>query len=65
MDWEIKNILLRNVSPCERRLELYPNEIFRYAKTLDKHYIPTRYPDAYIEGARSGHPLRVAGMELS
>lgn len=27
-----------------------PDEIIKCAKTLDKHYIPTRYPDAWSEG---------------
>ena len=28
-----------------------PEEMFRIARLLDRHYIPPRYPDAYIEGA--------------
>jgi len=28
-----------------------PEELFDYARLLDRHYIPPRYPDAYIEGA--------------
>jgi HEPN domain-containing protein len=28
-----------------------PNEILRFAKILDRHYIPTRYPNAYYEGS--------------
>ena len=28
-----------------------PEEIFDSARLLDRHYIPPRYPDAYIEGA--------------
>ena len=30
--------------------ELNPDEILDLAKTLDKHYIPTRYPNAWSEG---------------
>lgn len=30
--------------------ELNPDEILDPAKTLDKHYIPTRYPNAWSEG---------------
>ena len=28
-----------------------PEELFDLARLLDRHYIPPRYPDAYIEGA--------------
>lgn len=28
-----------------------PEEILRKAKILDRHYIPTRYPDAHIAGS--------------
>lgn len=28
-----------------------PAELFDYARTLDKHYIPTRYPNGLVEGA--------------
>ena len=28
-----------------------PDELFNSARLLDRHYIPPRYPDAYIEGA--------------
>lgn len=28
-----------------------PEELFDEARLLDRHYIPPRYPDAYIEGA--------------
>jgi HEPN domain-containing protein len=28
-----------------------PEELFDSARLLDRHYIPPRYPDAYIEGA--------------
>ena len=28
-----------------------PEELFDNARLLDRHYIPPRYPDAYIEGA--------------
>lgn len=28
-----------------------PEEIARKAKILDRHYIPTRYPDAHVEGS--------------
>ena len=28
-----------------------PEELFDDARLLDRHYIPPRYPDAYIEGA--------------
>jgi len=30
-----------------------PEELITCAKTLDKHYIPTRYPNGLIEGAPS------------
>jgi len=28
-----------------------PSELFNRARLLDRHYIPPRYPDAYIEGS--------------
>ncbi|ASJ02489.1 DNA-binding protein [Thermococcus profundus] len=28
-----------------------PEELFDVARLLDRHYIPPRYPDAYVEGA--------------
>jgi len=28
-----------------------PEEVLEYAKTLDKYYVPTRYPNAWAEGA--------------
>ncbi|WP_324736176.1 HEPN domain-containing protein [Thermococcus sp. SY098] len=28
-----------------------PQNLFRNARVLDRHYIPPRYPDAYIEGS--------------
>ncbi len=28
-----------------------PEELFNKARLLDRHYIPPRYPDAYIEGS--------------
>ncbi|MEM4461305.1 MAG: HEPN domain-containing protein [Candidatus Bathyarchaeia archaeon] len=27
-----------------------PNDVIEYAKTLDKYYVPTRYPNAWAEG---------------
>jgi len=36
-----------------------PNEMFRYARILDRHYIPPRYPDAYVEGS----PYEFYGIE--
>ena len=29
---------------------IVPEEILEYAKTLDKYYVPTRYPNAWAEG---------------
>ncbi|MDW8021524.1 MAG: HEPN domain-containing protein [Nitrososphaerota archaeon] len=30
--------------------ELNPSDIMQEAKTLDKYYVPTRYPNAWMEG---------------
>jgi HEPN domain-containing protein len=39
------SLLLHNIPR-----ELNPDEILDHAKTLDKYYIPTRYPNAWSEG---------------
>ncbi|MBS7610492.1 HEPN domain-containing protein [Candidatus Bathyarchaeota archaeon] len=40
------------VSGLLARVELgAPGEIFQGAKTLDKYYVPTRYPNAWAEGS--------------
>lgn len=40
----------RLISDISSRGITVPGEVMYYAKTLDKYYIPTRYPNAWVEG---------------
>jgi HEPN domain-containing protein len=40
--------LLSDLSALELKV---PNEILESAQLLDRHYVPTRYPDAFPEGS--------------
>jgi HEPN domain-containing protein len=42
--------LIRLVGPLKRR-GLDVNEALRHSRLLDRHYIPTRYPNAHPEGS--------------
>lgn len=42
--------VLEPLEEASRHVEM-PKELFECAKTLDKHYIPPRYPNAYASGA--------------
>ena len=43
--------VLRLVGELEEAGSLISEELKAYARSLDKHYIPARYPDAYPAGA--------------
>ena len=43
--------LSRLLTEAEENLGSIKPEIIEAAKTLDKHYIPTRYPNAWVEGS--------------
>ena len=43
--------LSRLLTEAEENLRSIKPEIIEAAKTLDKHYIPTRYPNAWVEGS--------------
>ncbi|MBC7095449.1 HEPN domain-containing protein [Thermococcus sp.] len=38
---------------------MFDDDVFRAARILDRHYIPPRYPDAYVEGS----PYEFYGVE--
>lgn len=42
--------LKKLLETLSQRIEV-PEAIVRKAKILDRHYIPTRYPDAHVEGS--------------